>query len=216
MKRLLLLLTLPVVLMLGRQAAAVEVEASAPVVVTLVTTAGEIDVEVDVRNAPLSAADFLRYVDRGLFEGASFYRVVRGDNDRGTPKIAVVQGGLLDEAKALAPVEHETTQRTGLRHADGTISLARGAPGTGSAAGFFICVGDQPALDFGATRNPDGQGFAAFGRVVRGMDVVRKIHAMKADGPADSEYTQGQMLSEPVAIERALRKAAPAPPRPVH
>lgn len=177
-------------------------------VVTLDTAAGEIDVAVFVDEAPLSAADFLRYVDRGLYDGAGFYRVVRADNDRGTPQIAVIQGGLLDESKALPPIAHETTLDTGLAHLDGTVSLARGAPGTGGGAAFFICVGNQPALDFGATRNPDGQGFAAFGRVIRGMEAVRRIHAMKADAPSPSEYTKGQILPEPVLIRRACRKPA--------
>lgn len=177
-----------------------------PVVVTIVTREGEIDVELDVERAPRSSADFLRYVDLGLYEGAAFYRVVRNDNDRGTPTIEVVQGGLLDESRALPPVPHESTRETGIWHSDGTISLARGEPGSGGASAFFICVGAQPALDFGGMRNPDGEGFAAFGRVVRGMDVVRKIHAMKADAPADSEYTQGQMLTKPVTFERVFRK----------
>jgi len=183
--------------------------AAAPVVVTLETTAGEIELAVFADKAPLSAADFLRYVDARLYDGAAFYRVVRADNDRGTPKIAVIQGGLLDETKALPPIAHETTRDTGITHVDGTISLARGAPGTGGGAAFFICVGDQPALDFGATRNPDGQGFAAFGRVVSGMGVVRTIHAMKADAPSPSEYMQGQILPEPVVIRRAYRKPLP-------
>lgn len=179
--------------------------ADAPVVVTLTTTEGEIDVEVFPDKAPLSSADFLRYVDQGLYDGASFYRVVREDNDRGTPKIEVIQGGV-DDAKALPPIAHETTRQTGIRHRDGTISLARGEPGSGSASAFFICVGDQPALDFGGTRNPDLQGFAALGRVVRGMDVVRRIQAMPADVPAESEYMQGQMLSNKVVITKARRK----------
>ena len=183
---------------------------TSPVIVTLDTTAGEIEVAVFVDRAPLSAADFLRYVDRGLYDGAAFYRVVRADNDRGTPKIEVIQGGLLDEAKALPPVAHETNRDTGVTHTDGTLSLARGAPGTGGGEAFFICVGDQPALDFGGTRNPDGQGFAAFGRVVRGMDVVRKVQAMPANAPSSSEYMKGQLLSEPVVIRRAFRKPVPA------
>jgi peptidyl-prolyl cis-trans isomerase A (cyclophilin A) len=180
------------------------------VIVTLDTAAGEIDVAVFVDKAPLSAADFLRYVDRGLYDGGAFYRVVRADNDHGTPQIEVIQGGLLDEAKALPPIAHETTRDTGVTHTDGTLSLARGAPGTGGGAAFFICVGAQPALDFGGTRNSDGQGFAAFGRVVRGMDVVRKIQAMPADVQSSSEYMKGQVLSEPVVIRRAFRKPAPA------
>jgi peptidyl-prolyl cis-trans isomerase A (cyclophilin A) len=190
--------------------AATAADEPGPVIVTLDTAAGEIDVAVFTGRAPLSAADFLRYVERGLYDGGAFYRAVRAENDHGTPKIAVIQGGLVDESKALPPVAHETTRDTGITHRDGTVSLARGAPGTGSGGAFFICIGDQPALDFGGTRNPDGQGFAAFGRVVRGMDVVRKIHAMPAAAPSPSEYMAGQLLSEPVAIRRAYQRATPA------
>lgn len=172
-------------------------------VVRITTEFGEIDVALHVAKAPLSSGDFLRYVDRGLYDGAGFYRVVREDNDRGSARIDVVQGGLLDESKALPPVAHESTRDTGIRHTDGTVSLARGEVGSGSAAYFFICVGDQPALDFGGARNPDGQGFAAFGQVIRGMDVVRKIHAMEAGGESDSPYTRGQMLTAPVKFVRA-------------
>src|SRR5581483_3092651 len=150
-----------------------------PTVVTLVTTAGEIDIEVFEKQAPLSSADFLRYAGKGLYDGATFYRVVRADNDHGTPKIEVIQGGVADD-KALPPIEHETTKATGIRHTDGTVSLARGKVGTGSAA--------------------------AFGRVIRGMDVVRAIQKMPADGAADSEYMKGQILSKPVVIEKAVRK----------
>jgi peptidyl-prolyl cis-trans isomerase A (cyclophilin A) len=181
--------------------------AESPIVVTLATSAGEIDVQLFTDEAPLSSADFVRYVDRGMYDGATFYRVVSHQNDRGTPKIEVIQGGLVDETRALPPVAHETTAQTGLRHVDGSVSLARGAPGSGSASAFFICIGEQSALDFGGTRNPDGQGFAAFGRVIRGMDVVRKIHAMPADGPAETEYMRGQMLSTPVRIEKARRSS---------
>ena len=204
------IVALAVLSLVGFVAAGTAADEPAPVIVTLDTAAGEIDVEVLADRAPQSAADFLRYVDRGLYDGAVFYRTVRADNDHGTPKIEVVQGGLLDEGKALPPVAHETTRDTGIPHRDGTVSLARGAPGTGSAAAFFVCVGEQPALDFGGMRNPDGQGFAAFGRVVRGMDAVRKIHAMPANAPSPEPYTRGQLLSEPVTIRRAWRKAAPA------
>jgi peptidyl-prolyl cis-trans isomerase A (cyclophilin A) len=179
---------------------------SAPVVVTLESTAGEIDVAVFVDQAPRSAADFLRYVDRKLYDGAAFYRTVRPDNDHGTPSIEIIQGGLAEGSPSLSPVEHETTRDTGISHTDGTLSLARGAPGTGSGAVFFICLGNQPALDFGGTRNTDGLGFAAIGRVVRGMDVVRKIHAMPVIAPTNTDYMAGQFLAEPVVIHRAFRK----------
>lgn len=177
-----------------------------PVAVVLKTELGDIEVEVYPDVAPKSAGSFLQYVDQGLYSDAAFYRTVRTDNDNGTPVIEVIQGGTMDFDNALEPVDHETTEQTGIRHTNGTLSLGRTDPGTGSGAAFFITVGDQPALDFGAKRNPDGQGFAAFGRVVSGMDVVRKIHQLEANGPADSDYVKGQILSPPVSITSVTRK----------
>ena len=162
------------------------------------TGVGDITVEIDVRHAPITAANFLAYVDQGLLDGASFYRVVRLDNQPGSPvKIEVIQGGLgfAEETKALAPIRHETTDKTGIHHKDGTISMARDKPGS-AASEFFICINDQPELDFGGRRNPDGQGFAAFGRVVQGMDIVRSIQRRP---------DRGQMLIEPVTILSATR-----------
>ena len=173
--------------------------------VVLETELGDIYVEVDIARAPLSAASFLAYVDAGLYSGAVFYRTVSPANDNGTPPISVIQGGVADESDEMPAVAHESTESTGIRHTDGVISLARSAPGTASGGAFFICIGDQPALDFGALRNPDGQGFAAFGRVFRGMEVARAIHGRDASGPSDSPYMQGQMLSEPVRIVGARR-----------
>jgi len=183
--------------------------AADPVHVVLDTALGEIEVAVDADRAPVSAGDFLEYVDKGLYEGASFYRTVMPENDNGTPAISVVQGGVQDPARALPPVRHETTGETGLRHEDGVISLARTEPGTGGGSAFFICIGDQPSLDFGGMRNPDGQGFAAFGRVVRGMDVVHAIHGQPANAESDSAYTAGQILTNPVMIREARRKVVP-------
>ena len=176
-----------------------------PIQVLIETDAGSFVVEVYTDQAPVSSASFLAYVDAGLYTGAVFYRTVRKDNDRGSPIIEVIQGGLLDEDRALKPVAHESTLFTGILHTDSTISLARAEPGTGGGAAFFICVGDQPGLDYGASRNPDGLGFAAFGRVIEGMDVVRAIHKMDASSPSDSEYTNGQMLTEPVRIDSERR-----------
>jgi peptidyl-prolyl cis-trans isomerase A (cyclophilin A) len=130
---------------------------------------------------------------------------VSPENDNGTPVISVIQGGIGDAAAPFPPIEHETTKRTGLKHVDGTISMARGAVGT-AASEFFICIGDQPALDFGAMRNADGQGFAAFGRVVAGMDVVRAIHAMPANAATSDNYVSGQMLDEPIVILSVRRE----------
>jgi len=166
--------------------------------VVLETTAGDIVVEVDAKHAPITGDNFLRYVDEGRFAGARFYRVVTMRNQPDNPvKIEVIQGGLGDDdANALPPIPHETTETTGLRHLDGTISMARNEPGSASSE-FFICVGDQPELDFGGHRNPDGQGFAAFGRVISGMDVVRAIQ---------NRPETGQRLDEPVAITAVKRR----------
>jgi peptidyl-prolyl cis-trans isomerase A (cyclophilin A) len=177
--------------------------------VLLETRLGSITIEVYTDRAPLSSRSFLDYLDRGLIEESVFYRVVTHDNDNGSPVISVVQGGLLDENRMLPPVAHESTEETGLLHVDGAVSLARAAPGTGSAGAFFICVGENPALDFGATRNPDKQGFAVFGQVVAGMDVVRAIQELPADQPTDIEYFKGQLLREPVKIISARRSGAP-------
>jgi peptidyl-prolyl cis-trans isomerase A (cyclophilin A) len=148
------------------------------------TELGNIEVELYVDKAPVTADNFLRYINENRLEGATFYRSVTMDNQPDNDvKIQVIQGGLKDEnhPQALPPIEHETTEQTGILHLDGTISMARWGPGTATGE-FFICVGKQPGLDFGGKRNPDGQGFAAFGRVVSGMDVVKKIHGQPVEG----------------------------------
>jgi peptidyl-prolyl cis-trans isomerase A (cyclophilin A) len=148
------------------------------------TEMGDITVEIYASQAPITAGNFLRYVKEDRFQGATFYRTVTMANQPDNAiKIEVIQGGLGDDEAALGlpAIEHETTARTGLRHLDGTVSVARAEPGTASSE-FFICIGDQPDLDFGGRRNPDGQGFAAFGRVVTGMDVVRRIQSQPAEG----------------------------------
>jgi peptidyl-prolyl cis-trans isomerase A (cyclophilin A) len=134
--------------------------------------------------------------------------VVRMDNqEQNNIKIEVIQGGmqLEDEDLPFEAITHESTQATGIKHLDGVISMARGAPGT-AASEFFICVNGQPELDFGGQRNPDELGFAAFGKVVDGMDVVRAIQAMDTDTPqGELEYTSGQILLEPVVIYEISR-----------
>jgi len=172
--------------------------------VVMATAEGDIEIDLYLDQAPVTAGNFLRLVDDGDLDGATFYRVVTYDNDRGSPKIEVIQGGLGDASEAFDTIDHETTEDTGIRHTDGVISMARGAVGTASTE-FFICVGDQPGLDYGQLRNSDGQGFAAFGKVVSGMDVVRRINSLPADAPSDSEYTKGQILAEPVAITSVSR-----------
>lgn len=165
--------------------------------VLLQTTLGDIKLELYPAEAPITVANFLQLVDGGYLDGGAFYRTVSPDNDNGSPPISVIQGGLGDAEGSFAPIAHETTEATGLAHRDGSISMARGDVGTASTE-FFICIGDQPALDFGGTRNADGQGFAVFGRVVAGLDVVRAIHQSPADTPTDEAYFRDQMLNEPV------------------
>lgn len=168
------------------------------------TPRGDFVIQVDPRVAPVTVANYLRYVDAGHLDKARVYRIVTLANQspETVHKIEVVQWGLdiQDDADAVfPPIAHETTQQTGLRHRDGTVSMARSAPGTASSE-FFICIGDQPELDFGGHRNPDGQGFAAFGQVVQGMDVVRALH-----GKAQAQ----QRIEPPVPIRRVRRVASP-------
>jgi peptidyl-prolyl cis-trans isomerase A (cyclophilin A) len=173
-------------------------EADENPVVLIKTDVGNIKVEIFAGQAPITATNFLRYVDAGLFKGASFYRVVRLDNQPASPvKIEVIQGGLrLSDAETpFPPIEHETTAQTGILHQDGVISMARTTPGSATSE-FFICIGDQPELDFGGKRNPDGQGFAAFGRVFEGMDVVRRIQ---------HQTGENQMLKKPETIQNIER-----------
>jgi len=173
--------------------------------VLMSTTRGEIEIDLYLDRAPITAGNFLQLVDEGLLDGGSFYRVVSYDNDRGSPKIEVIQGGRGDALEGeIDAIDHETTEQTGILHTDGVISMARGGVGTATSE-FFIVIGDQPGLDYGEARNPDKQGFAAFGKVASGMDVVRAIQGLPADGPTDSDYTKGQILSEPVSISSVRR-----------
>lgn len=169
-------------------------------VVRLETELGIIDLALAAEAAPLSVANFLRYVDAGLYDGARFHRTVRTvpDNQpQNAVKIDVIQGGVAPdrEAQSFPPITLERTRDSRLAHRDGTVSMARAAPDT-ATGDFFVCLGDQPELDFAGRRNPDGQGFAAFGRVVRGMAVVQAIHRAPAEG---------QALAPPIRILSARR-----------
>lgn len=164
--------------------------------VRLQTALGDITVEVFEDRAPASADYFLADVRSGLFDGASFFRIVTLANQEAEEgrRIEVIQGGLKHPSTDLpAVIPHETTAMTGLKHLKGTVSLARFAPGAVYHS-FFICLRDEPGLDFGGARHPDGQGFAAFGRVVEGFEVVERIFAQAVP----EEY-----LKRAIAIERA-------------
>jgi peptidyl-prolyl cis-trans isomerase A (cyclophilin A) len=170
------------------------------------TELGDIVVEVDQARAPATAANFLRYVDAGHYNGGNWHRTVKLDNQPESPvKIEVIQAAVSPaRAKEGFPaIAIERTNVTGLLHKDGAISMARGAPDS-ATSGWFICINDQPSLDFGGARNPDGQGFAAFGRVVSGMDVVRKIQGAPSSMTRTSN-AEAQRLTPPIGIIKAGR-----------
>jgi peptidyl-prolyl cis-trans isomerase A (cyclophilin A) len=176
--------------------------AAAEPTVRIATELGDIIVAVDSAHAPISSANFLRYVDGGFYDGGRFHRTVTpGNQPDNAVKIEVIQAGInpAHQKEEFAPITLERTSVTGLKHLAGVISMARDGPDT-ATSDFFICVTDQPSLDFGGARNPDGQGFAAFGRVVRGMEVVRRIQQAKA---------KGQTLTPPVKIWSIRRLPVP-------
>ena len=176
-----------------------------PVVrVRLVTSAGSIVVALDAKRAPLTTANFLRYVDDGRLEGTYFYRAARR---KGDPKMGFVQGGIGTDARRILPsVPLEPTSRTGIKHLSGTISMARSIAPNSAHGNFSIMVGDNATLD----ARPGKLGYAAFGRVVGGMDVVRKILAMPTGG--GREEMRGQMILQRVKIVRADRLDGTAKP----
>jgi peptidyl-prolyl cis-trans isomerase A (cyclophilin A) len=170
------------------------------------TELGDIVLELDPKRAPGTTANFLKYVDDGHYNGGVFHRTVKPDNQpESTVKIEVIQAGVNPKLaeKGLPAIPLERTTTTGLAHKDGVVSMARGAPDS-ATSGWFICINDQPSLDFGGARNPDGQGFAAFGSVVSGMDVVRKIQ----QSPSSTDRTtnaEAQRLTPPIRIIQVAR-----------
>src|SRR6185436_10710311 len=173
--------------------------------VDLVTDAGTITLALDRRHAPITTANFLAYVDQHKFDGTFFYRAAR---TRGAPHRGFIQGGIRHVyVRMLPPIAHEPTSQTGLSHVDGTISMARTAPG--SATGdFFIIVGPMASMDAGGPpsgESHDRLGYAAFGHVVDGMDVVRRILAVPTTPNAGRGGMRGQMITAPVRIVRATR-----------
>lgn len=160
------------------------------------TDLGQIKVELYPERAPETVANFLKYVDAGLYAPTSFFRACTPENEADREvQIEVIQGGDVPEEKELAPIDIETTDKTGILHKDGILSMARDTPNSATCS-FFICIGDQPSLDFGGARNPDGFGFAAFGKVIEGMEVVKKIQM---------QPEEGQYFTDPVKVT-AIRR----------
>ena len=159
------------------------------------TTEGTILAELYPNKAPITVANFLKYVDAGLYTNGSFFRVTTPENEaKRAFKIEVIQGGKA-EGKDFDPIEIETTEKTGILHENGTLSMARSEPNSATNS-LFICINAQPELDFAGKRNPDGYGFAAFGKVTKGMDIVRKIQTKK---------NKNQRLLQPVLIKSIVR-----------
>ena len=181
--------------------------AQAPNPRVIITTAvGTITVELAADKAPITTANFLKYVDRKLYDGITFYRASKPPGQT-TNDYGSIQGGLRDDVKKkLPPIAHESTLKTGLKHGDGTISMGRYAPGT-AQADWVICVGDMSYLD----ATPTDPGFAAFGHVTDGMPVVREILGMPTDPKAGVGAMKGEILVKPVRIV-SIRRAPPAPP----
>jgi len=172
------------------------------IVVRVETSLGNIDIAVDSAHAPTTAANFLKYVDGKFYDEGRFHRATRPDNytpslpDR--PPMQIVQAGINPARRTdgFPPIPLERTTTTGLKHVAGTVSMARGTAADSATSDFFICLDDEPSLDFGSRRYEDGQGFAAFGRVVKGMDVVRRIQ---------QQPVKGQALDPPITITRMYR-----------
>ncbi|MDP3352748.1 MAG: peptidylprolyl isomerase [Flavobacteriaceae bacterium] len=171
--------------------ASINTTAQNTITCSIATSIGEIQIELYPGKAPITVHNFLKYVDNKLYDNSNFYRVCTNENEAERDiKIEVVQAADLTEDLLFPTINIETTEQTKLRHINGTISMARGEPNTAQSS-FFICINNQPELDFGGKRNPDGYGFAAFGKVIRGMDLVLKIQSGK---------NQNQILVNPITI----------------
>lgn len=164
--------------------------------VAIQTSAGTIIVELEDKKAPVTSANFLRYVDAKKYDGGTFYRALRTKGVKGAGSI---QGAPPQRARRFAPIAHESTTKTGIRHKPGVISMARNAPGT-ATCDFFICASAMPYLDAHPGAKGDNLGFAAFGTVVEGLPIVKKILAMPTGGPAYTEAMKDEMLKAPVQI----------------
>ena len=170
--------------------------------VRIETAHGNIEIAVDTKRAPVTAANFLKYVDGGFYDGGRFHRATRPDNytpaPPDKPAMEIIQGGINPERRrdGFPPIPLERTSVTGLKHVVGTVSMARTPAADSARSDFFICLDDQPSLDFGGKRFDDGQGGGAFGRVLKGMDVVRRIQ---------QQPVEKQALTPPITITRMAR-----------
>lgn len=159
--------------------------------VVIYTEMGDMTAEIYLNRAPITAENFLKHVDRGDFDGTVFFRTVTMSNQpENKIRIEVIQASDVSKEKEFPPIAHENTEKTGIKHTDGVLSMARYGPGSATSS-WFICIGNQYELDFKGKRNPDGHGFAAFGKIVSGMDVARKIHI---------QPQKHQQLTPPVKI----------------
>ena len=170
--------------------------------VAIKTARGTIVVELEDRKAPLTSANFLRYVDAQAYDGGSFFRAARTD---GAPKEGTIVGAPPPKVRPFPPIRHESTTKTGLKHLNGTLSLGRFDVGT-ATNNFFICIGDQPYLDAHPGEPGDNAGYAAFGQVVSGMSVVEKILSLPTNGATKFKDQRGQWLKPPVIIH-SMRRA---------
>jgi peptidyl-prolyl cis-trans isomerase A (cyclophilin A) len=183
--------------------------APATVAVVMDTAQGRITIALETERAPITSRYILRHVDEKRLDGAAFYRAYKITPDG---SLGLIQGGIRDGAKLLPPVAHEPTSATGLTHDEGAISLARGAPGTAQAQ-FFIILGKLDSLDANPAASGDNQGYAVFGRVTEGMDVVRKILDQPISATKGEGAMKGQMIEAPVPII-SVRRVVPLPPKP--
>lgn len=183
-----------------------------PKQIKLATELGSMIMELDLDKAPITANHFLSLVTDGSLKDSFFYRIVHDSGTDEPPTIDVIQGGLgWESTREIPATEHETTLSTGLSHCDGAVSLARSSD-TGAGSEFFICIGDQPILDATEENSGANGGFAVFGRIIDGMDVVLSIHNLPADRdpPGGDERFAGQFLTDYVAIDIQLLPDEPS------
>jgi peptidyl-prolyl cis-trans isomerase A (cyclophilin A) len=180
------------------------------ILVRVETALGDIDIAVDTKHAPITAANFLKYVDGRFYDGGRFHRATRPDNytpaPPARPAMAIIQGGIdpARRSEGFPPIPLERTSVTGLKHVVGTVSMARGQTADTARSDFFICLDDQPSLDFGGKRFDDAQGGGAFGRVVKGMDIVRRIQQQPTNEKGETPMARQTLLAA-VTITRMSR-----------